>query len=104
MGSSAAALCRTTTRFTPHHRGTSAAADSWVCGRRAREAPSRRRPCSLAKQEIIGSGGLLGLWAKSAGGAVTEAAMLAGEAGLHAVAPNTPINNPDPEGNPFADN
>merc|ERR1712093_425357 len=33
-------------------------------------------------------------------GAVTEAAMLAGEAGLHAVAPNIPIHNPDPEGNP----
>merc|ERR1711977_73268 len=56
-----------------------------------------------ASQGNIGSGGLLGLWAKSAGGAVTEAAMLAGEAGLHAVAPNIPIHNPDPEGNPFAD-
>ena len=57
-----------------------------------------------ASQGNIGSGGTLGLWAKSAGGAVTEAAMLAGEAGLHAVAPNIPINNPDPEGDPFADN
>merc|ERR1739848_104904 len=48
--SSAAALCRTTTRFTPHRRGTSAAADPWVCGLGAREAPARRQPCSLAKQ------------------------------------------------------
>merc|ERR1712078_561180 len=54
-------------------------------------------------EQLLGSGALLGLWAKSAGGAVTEAAMLAGEAGLHAVAPNIPIHNPDPEGNPFAD-
>merc|ERR1712072_1451104 len=36
--SSAAALCRTTTRFTPHRRATLAAADPWVCGRGAREA------------------------------------------------------------------
>merc|ERR1712072_782776 len=56
-----------------------------------------------ASQGNIGSGGPLGLWARSAGGAVTEAAMLAGEAGVHAVAPNIPIHNPDPEGNPFSD-